>query len=186
MKKFLTLFALAAVAACIFSSCKSNGSGMAAIVSDSTAVLMKKNVQTALAADSLIMKHDMDGYFKLCAPGYTDYGSPGDKPANNIDSMKSEMKIFFGAYPDFKGEDLKAYASPDSYRDEVAVTGTFSGTFKNPYLKMKPTGKGFKVFDADIFTFDKDGKITSHKSIVPGSVYLSQAGVVLPKKKDKK
>jgi predicted ester cyclase len=96
--------------------------------------------------------------------------------------MKTEMKIFLGAYPDFKGEDLKAYASDDA----VIVTGTYSGTFKNPYLTMKPTGKGFKVFDGDIYTFDKDGKITSHKSVVPGSVFMSQAGVVLPEKPDKK
>jgi len=179
MKKLLTFFAIAVLTACIFPTCKSNGSGTSSNGSDSTSAVMKKNVQTALNADSLITKHDMDGYLKLCAPDYTDYGAMGDKPVKNIDTMKSEMKIFFGAYPDFKAEDLKAYASNDA----VVVTGTFSGTFKNPYLKMKPTGKGFKIFDADIYTFDKDGKITSHKSIVPGSIYMSQAGVVLPDKK---
>lgn len=179
MKKLLTLFVLAAVAACMFSSCKSNGSGSPSGGSDSTAAVMKKNAQTALAADSLLMTHDIDGYFKLCAPGYTEFGSAGDKPDKNVDSLKLEMKTFFGAYPDFKGEDLKPYASNDG----VIVTGTFSGTFKNAYFKMKPTGKAFKVFDGDIYTFDKDGKITSHKSIVPGSVFMSQVGVVLPEKK---
>ena len=89
------------------------------------------------------------------------------------------MKTFFGAYPDFKGEDLTAYANDNS----VIVTGTFSGTFKNAYLTMKPTGKSFKFFDGDIYTFDKNGMITSHKSIIPGSVYMEQVGVVLPKKK---
>ena len=89
------------------------------------------------------------------------------------------MKTFFGAYPDFKAEDLMAYNNNDA----VIVTGTFSGTFKNAYLKMKPTGKSFKIFDGDIYTFDKDGKITSHRSIVPGTVYMSQVGVVLPEKK---
>lgn len=182
MKKLLTLFVLAAVAACIFSSCKSNGSGPSTSGSDSTAAVMKKNVQAALAADSLLMAHDIDGYFKLCATGYTEYGSAGDKPEKNVDSLKLEMKTFFGAYPDFKGEDLKPYASNEG----VIVTGTFRGTFKNPYFKMKPTGKAFKVFDGDIYAFDKDGKITSHKSIVPGSVFMSQAGVVFPEMKDKK
>src|SRR5579872_5233117 len=160
MKKLLTFLAIAALSGCLFPSCKSNSSGTPSNGSDSTAAVMKKNIQTALGADSVILKHDMDGYFKLCAQGYTDFGSPDDKPEKNIDSMKSVMKIFFGAYPDFKGEGLKAYAGDDG----VVVTGTFSGTFKNPYLKMKPTGKAFKIFDADIYTFDKDGKITSHKS----------------------
>jgi predicted ester cyclase len=179
MRKLLTFLALAALAACIFPSCKNTGSGTSPSGSDSTAAVMKKNIQTALTADSVLMKHDIDGYFKLCAQGYTELGTMGDKPEKNIDSIKAEMKTFFGAYPDFKGEDLKAYTGTD----DVLVTGTFSGTFKNPFMKMKPTGKAFKVFDADIYTFDKDGKITSHKSIVPSSIYMSQAGVVLPDKK---
>jgi predicted ester cyclase len=179
MRKLLTFLALAVITACIFPSCKSSGSGTSSNGSDSTAAVMKKNIQTALTADSVLMKHDIDGYFKLCAQGYTELGTMGNKPEKNIDSIKNEMKIFFGAYPDFKGDDLTAYTNNDG----VIVTGTFSGTFKNPYMTMKPTGKGFKVFDADIYTFDKDGKITSHKSIVPESIYMSQAGIVLPDKK---
>jgi hypothetical protein len=177
MKKLFTLLMLVATAACLFSSCKSNSAASSG--SDSTAAVTKKNIQIALTADSLITKHDIDGYFRLCAQDYTELGTMGDKPEKNVDSIKAEMKTFFGSYPDFKGEDLKAYSSNDG----VVVTGTFSGTFTQPYMTMKPTGKGFKVFDGDVYSFDKDGKITSHKGIVPGSVYMSQAGVVLPEKK---
>lgn len=177
MRKLITVLALSVITVSFFSSCKSNG--VTSSASDSTAVAMKRNVQTALRADSELTKANVEGYFKLCAPGYTELGSAGDKPEKNIDSIKAEMKIFFGAYPDFKGEDLTAYNNNDA----VIVTGTFSGTFKNAYLTMKPTGKSFKVFDGDIYTFDKEGKITSHKSIVPGSVFMSQVGVVLPDKK---
>lgn len=181
MRKLFTFLALSVLAGSLFSSCKSNSAASSG--SDSTAAVMKKNIQTALAADSALIKHDIDAYFKLCAAqGYVELGSSGDKPEKNADSVKAEMKTFFGAYPDFKGEGLKAYASSNG---DVIVTGTYSGTFKNPYLTMKPTGKGFKVFDGDIYTFDKDGKIASHGSIVPGSVYMSQAGVVFPDK-DKK
>lgn len=177
MKKLITVLVLSAIVGCLFSSCKTNGASSSG--SDSTAAITKKNIQTAMRADSVLTKADIEGYFKLCAQGYTEYGSAGDKPEKNIDSIKAEMKTFFEAYPDFNGEDLKAFAGDEG----VIVTGTFSGTFKNPYLTMKPTGKAFKVFDGDIYTFDKDGKITSHRSIVPGSIYMSQAGVVLPDKK---
>ena len=180
MRKLFTLLMLASITASLFSSCKS--SSTASSGSDSTAAVMKKNIQTALAADSVLMKHDIDGYFKLCAKDYTELGSQNDKPEKNADSIKTEMKTFFVAYPDFKAEDLKAYGSNDG----VLVTGTFSGTFKNAYLKMPPTGKSFKIFDGDIYTFDKDGKIATHRSIVPGSVFMSQVGVVLPEKPDKK
>jgi len=177
MRKLFTVLALSVMAASLFSSCKSNSGASSG--SDSTAAAMKRNVQTALHADSVLVNHDIDAYFKLCAPGYTELGTMGDKPEANIDSIKAEMKVFFGAYPDFKNEDIKAYASSEG----VILTSTGSGTFKNPYLKMQPTGKAFKIFDADIFTFDKDGKITSHRSIVPESIYLKQVGVTLPDKK---
>ena len=177
MRSLVTVLVLSVIAGSLFSSCKSNSAASSG--SDSTAAVIKKNAQTALSADSMILKHDIESYFKLCAPGYAELGSQGDKPEKNIDSIKTEMKTFFGAYPDFKAEDLKAY----THDDEVIVTGTYSATFKNAYLTMKPTGKSFKIFDGDIYTFDKDGKITSHRSIVPGSVYMSQVGVVLPEKK---
>src|SRR6185312_12197596 len=174
MRKLLTLVALPAIVAGLFSSCKSNSAASSG--SDSTAMMTKKNIQTALAADSALVKHDIDGYFKLCSNDYTELGGQGDKPEKNVDSIKAEMKVFFGAYPDFKAEDVKAYSGSDA----VILTGVYSGTFKNPYLTMKPTGKAFKVFDGDIFTFDKEGKITSHQGIQSSSVYMSQVGVVFP------
>jgi len=41
---------------------------------------------------------------------------------------------------------------------------------------MKPTGKSFKVMDADIFIFNKQGKITAHKSIQSIGTYIGPAG----------
>ena len=78
MRKLLTLVGLPAIIAGLFSSCKSNGAASSG--SDSTAIMMKKNVQTALSADSVLVKHDIDGYFKLCATDYTEFGGQGDNP----------------------------------------------------------------------------------------------------------
>jgi hypothetical protein len=48
---------------------------------------------------------------------------------------------------------------------------------------MKATGKVFKSPDVDIFTFNKDGKITSHSNIQSYILALYQLGVPMPVKK---
>ena len=65
--------------------------------------------------------------------------------------------------------------------DKVIVYGEWSGTFKNDYMGMKATNKSFKINDVDIFTFNDDGKITSHRSIMPYSVSMQQVGARMPK-----
>jgi predicted ester cyclase len=89
------------------------------------------------------------------------------------------LKSFLTAFPDFKGEKLHAFAEGDS----VIVTGIWSGTFKGTYMKMKPTGKTYNAPDVDIFTFNKDGKITSHSSVQSEATFLYQLGVPMPQKK---
>ncbi len=80
------------------------------------------------------------------------------------------MKDFFAAFPDVKGDSLVFLGQGDT----VVVMGTWSGTFKGGMGRMKPTGKKFKVFDEDIFSFNKDGKITSHRSVQSENTYISQ------------
>jgi predicted ester cyclase len=39
--------------------------------------------------------------------------------------------------------------------NHVAVFADYSGTFKNPMMGIKPTGKSFKYQDVDLFTFNE-------------------------------
>ena len=158
-----------AVAACIFNSCK-------APVDSKVPSAMDKNKQTALASLAAFNNRDANGIFKDCAVGFIDYGNGADKPMTNLDLMKTHILGFFVAFPDFKGENLVAYADSNS----VVVTGMWSGTFKNEYLTMAPTGKTYKDPDADIYSFNKDGKITSHKSIQSEASFFYQLGVPAP------
>jgi len=127
---------------------------------DSVALYLKKIKQEALSADSAYAKKDISALFKDCASGFIDYGNGDSKPITNMDTLKAISKSFFEAFPDFKGENLQAVAEDST----VIVTGEWSGTFKKAFMKMKPTNGVYKTFDADIFTFNKAGKITSHKS----------------------
>jgi predicted ester cyclase len=161
-----------AAAACIFAACK-------APAGDAGPSAMDKNKQTAMAAEAGFNTHSADAVFKDCAADFADYGNGDGKPMKNIDSMKTGMKSFFTAFPDFKGENLVAYADSNT----VVVTGTWSGTFKSDFMKMKATGKTYKAMDADIYAFNKDGKITSHKSIQSDATFFYQLGLPMPPKK---
>lgn len=74
-------------------------------------------------------------------PGFVSYGSHGQKPKSNLDSLITESKEFFHSFPDWKGEDLKAVA----FGDTVLVMGTWSGTCKNDFPNMKANGKNLMV-----------------------------------------
>lgn len=167
-----------AVIACFLSACNTK-SGSAVNGSDSTARILARNKQTAINSNDAFNKKDVDAIFKDCAADFVDYGNSESKAMKNIDSLKTNMKSFFVAFPDFKVENLQAVAQGDT----VIVTGDWSGTFKSAYMKMKPTQKSFKASDADIFTFNKDGKMTSHRSIQAQATYFVQLGIPIPKKK---
>ncbi|MDB5004157.1 MAG: hypothetical protein JWQ34_2382 [Mucilaginibacter sp.] len=176
MKKII--LGAAAVAALFLSACNSK-TGTTAKTGDSTATTLAKNKQTALNSDLAFNKGDVDGAFKDYATDFVEYGEGSSKPIKNVDSLKINLKQFFASFPDFKGEKLHAVAEGDT----VIITGIWGGTFKNQFMKMKATGKSFKSPDVDIFTFNKDGKITSHSSIQSNISAMYQLGVPLTTKK---
>ena len=172
MKKLITGMA---IAACFLVACN----GSVSVKTDAGTSAAEKNKQTALASEEAFNKHDPAGVVKDCATDFADYGSSDMRVMKNIDSIKTGLKDFMAAFPDYKGENLMAVADSNT----VIVTGTWSGTFKNEYMKMKPTGKAVKFFDADIYTFNKDGKITSHRSVQSEATFFAQLGIPMPEKK---
>ncbi len=175
MKKLISGVAIAA----LFLSACNNKSATTSSAADSAAIVSARNKTTAMNSDLAFIKHDVDGATKDYAPGFTELGNGADKPAKNLDSIKMGLKQFFAAFPDLKGENLHAVAQGDS----VIITGTYSGTFTGAFMKIKPTKKMFKAPDADIYTFNKDGKITSHSNIQSDATYFYQLGIPMPPKK---
>jgi steroid delta-isomerase-like uncharacterized protein len=114
--------------------------------------------------------HDFDKMTSLMTDDAVDYGDGSGHSIKGRDSINANMKTFFGSFPDFKGEDSKFYADGDN----VVVTATYSGTFKKDMGKMKANGKSFKFRDADIFTLNDAGKITSHSYIQSDATMMSQ------------
>lgn len=140
----------------------------------SAASKAEKNRQTALASVMAFNSHDVDAMLKEAAPDGVDYGDGSMAPIKNIDSLKAGIKAWMNSFPDVKGENLMALSDADG--SHVIVVGQWSGTFKNDFMGMKATGKSFKYWDGDLFTFNSDGKITEHRGIQSSMVPMMQVG----------
>ncbi len=133
----------------------------------------ERNKKTALASVEGINAHDANVVLKDAAPDAVDYGDGSMAPTKSMDSVKAGLSAWLTAFPDVKGENLKAVADGDW----VVVWGDWSGTWKGDFMGQKATGKSYKLKDADIFKFNDDGKITEHHSIQSNMVSAMQVGM---------
>ena len=139
----------------------------------------EKNRQTALTSVQAFSAHDFDAVFKDVASDGVDYGDGTMPPVKSIDTIKAGMKAWTAAFPDVKGENLMALSDADG--SHVIVVGEWSGTFKNDFMGMKATGKSFKYWDGDLFSFNDEGKITSHRSVQSSMTPMNQVGAKMSK-----
>ena len=134
----------------------------------------EKNRQTALASVKAFNAHDVDAIMKDAAADAVDYGDGSMAPTKSADSVKAAIKAWMASFPDVKGENLEAFSNEDG--SKVVVIGEWSGTFKNDFMGMKATGKSYKLWDGDLFTFNDEGKMTSHRSIQSNMTPMMQVG----------
>jgi len=181
MKK---LFFLLIIPACVI-ACNNSGSSSGEKTDSSSMksnISMDKheqNAKTALEDVQAFSAHDIDGALAHSTTDAIDYGDGSMPPVKNMDSIKTFLKAFVAAFPDVKGENLTAYANADG--SQVVVVGEWRGTFKNDFMGMKATGKSYKVWDGDIFTFNDEGKITSHRAIQSNMTIWAQVGAKMSK-----
>ena len=134
----------------------------------------EKNRQTALNSVKGFNAGDLDAMFKDVASNGVDYGDGSMPPITSLDTVKAGIKAWRAAFPDAKGENLIALSDADG--SHVVVLGEWSGTFKNDFMGMKATNKSFKYWDGDLFTFNDEGKITSHRGIQSNMTAMMQVG----------
>lgn len=139
----------------------------------------EKNRQTALMAVQAVNALDLDAAFKNVTPDAVDYNDGSMPPVKTIDSIKAGIKAWMAAFPDVKEENPEAFSNADG--SKVIITGEFTGTFKNDFMGMKATGKSFRYMEGAIFTFNSDGKITSHRFIQSGMTAMMQVGAKMGK-----
>jgi predicted ester cyclase len=126
------------------------------------------NKQIAIASVTAFGDHHADQVFKEAAPGFIEYGDGSGTPIRGYDSATAVIEIFMKAFSDIHVRDIKAIAEGDS----VAVFAEWIGTFKNSFMGIKPTGITTRLRDCDIYKFNQEGKILSHRSTQNTSQYL--------------
>jgi predicted ester cyclase len=178
MKKFFAMMALSAI---LFTSCDSDKKDDKEDddkIENGTEGKAEKNKATALASVMGVNAHDAEAMLKDVTTDAMDYGDGSMPPVKGVDSIKAGINAWLAAFPDVKGENFMVMTDDGTH---VAVFADWSGTFKNDFMGMKATGRSYKLKDADIFTFNEEGKITEHRSIQSNMVMGSQVGMEPPK-----
>jgi predicted ester cyclase len=177
MKK--THFIALTVAIVFFSSCNNTGTGNNSIPkTDSTAKTESKaerNKKVVMSSMDGVNAHDAEKVFKDCTADYVEYSDGIEAPRTNVDSLKNALAGYFANFTDLKFEHAAYFADGNS----VIVDSDFTITPKNEKGSTKAT-KSAKFKDADIFTLDDNGKITSHRSIYPTSAINKQLDMEMP------
>jgi predicted ester cyclase len=175
MKQLLVYLSVAVfIISCNSNMPASSTNGMDSVMAAMSAKdsILEKNKATALASVQAFSSGKMDDAFKDVSTDAVDYGDGMMAPVKGLDSIKSMVKGFLNAFPDYKGENFMVIGDGN----HVAVFADYTGTFKNPMMGMKPTGKSFKVKDVDLFTFNDAGKITEHRSVQSGKTIMEMVG----------
>lgn len=180
MKKAILFFGMAAcMISCNNNSINATTSSMDSVMAAISAKdsMLEKNKAAALASVQAIGAGKLDDIFKDVTPDVVDYGDGSMGPIKGLDSIKAMIKVFLAAFPDYKAENFLVIGEGS----HVAVFADYSGTFKNPWMGIKPTGKTFKMKDVDLFTFNDAGKITEHRNVQSGKTMMDMVGIKMKK-----
>lgn len=179
-------FFLLAGTALVFAACNSDANDKGAGGKDSSGsatnaaspTLSKeakdeRNKAVVMQAVQAVNSHDPAAIMKDATNDAVDYNDGSMPPMRGKDSTVAMMKAWLTAFPDIKGENLKAVADGEW----VVVWGDWSGTWKGDFMGQKATGKAYKLRDADIFRVNDDGKITEHHTLSTWPVMAMQTGM---------
>ena len=136
----------------------------------------ERNKNIALASVRAFETGKIDSVFKDMDPDVVDFAEGSMSPLKGMDTIKTSLKEWMAAVPNYKGTDFTAVADGDY----VMVYGEWSGTWQNEFMGMKPTGRSFTVRDVNIFKFNEAGKIIEHRSVQSNNEAARQLGMSMP------
>ncbi|MFN2456790.1 MAG: ester cyclase [Chitinophagaceae bacterium] len=172
MKKTILLLVASAV---LFAACNDKKTGIAGNTSPQEE-REERNKKIAMESVEGFNSHDVNIVLKNADKNAKEYGDGTMPVVSNMDSMRAGITAYFAAFPDVKGDDLKAIADGDW----VIVWGEWSGTWKGDFMGQKATGKSFRFKEADVFKFNDNGKITEHHTVQSPISWMSQVGMNMP------
>src|SRR5215203_3879059 len=121
----------------------------------------ERNKKIALANAEAIHVRDVDAASKSFSPDIINYGNGNIPPQKGIEAVTASLRMFVGAFPIDKIDNLVAVADGDW----VMLWGKWNGTWREDFMGQKATGKSFTKPEVEIFRFNEEGKITEHHSV---------------------
>jgi predicted ester cyclase len=114
----------------------------------------------------------LDSLRVLCAPDAKIYYESGD-PISFSD-IEPLIKMFYTSFPDYKHEFEDIIAADD----KVVFRISYSGTFTNPFMEMRPNGVKFKYKGIQTFQF-ANNKVTNFWAVEDELGMMTQLGLEL-------
>ena len=133
----------------------------------------KKIIRRLFGEDSTAKDIDPDQLVdELFSPDFVDH-DPDPGQGEGLEGLKQHNQEYFNAFPDaqFILKDMVAEG------DKVTVRAVRTGTHKNEYLGIPPSGRTFAVDDLIIYRI-VDGKIVEHWEVFDRYTMLVQLGVI--------
>ncbi len=144
-----------------------------------TETLKAKNIELAKKFYKHLDAVQLDSLKALCAPNLKIYYESGD-PISFSD-IEPLIKTFYTSFPDYKHEFEDIIAADD----KVVFRISYSGTFTNPFMEMKPSGAKFRYKGIQIFQI-ANNKVTNFWAVEDELGMMTQLGMELKPTNKKK
>lgn len=139
-------------------------------------LLKATNIELAKKFYKYLDELNFDTLRILCDPNIKVYYESTD-PASFTD-MEPFIKMFYGAFPDYKHQIDDIYATDD----KVVVRLTYSGKHTNDFMDIKPSGNKFRYKGIQIFQFSNN-KVINFWAVEDELGMMTQLGMELKPKK---
>lgn len=138
--------------------------------------LKTTNIELAKKFYKYLDAVQLDSLKALCAPDAKIYYESGDPIS--FDDIAPLIKMFYASFPDYKHEIDEIIATDD----KVVFRITYSGTFTNPFMEIKPNRTKFRYKGIQIFQFTNN-KLTNFWAVEDELGLMTQLGMELKPKK---
>ncbi len=135
----------------------------------------KENIEIVKKFYKYLDEGQTDTLKSYFAPDVKIFYESGD-PVSFSD-MEPFIKMFYTSFPDYKHHIDDIFAAGD----KVVARLSYSGTFSNSFMEMKPTGSKFKYKGIQIFQFF-NGKISNFWIVEDELGMMRQLGMELQMK----
>lgn len=141
--------------------------------------LKATNLELAKKFYTFLDAANLDSLRTICNTGAIIFYQSGEPVSLN--DMEPFIKIFYTSSPDYKHNIDDMFAVDD----KVVARITYTGTFKNKFMDINPTGAQFKYKGIQIFQF-AENKVSNFWAVEDELGMMTQLGMELKPAKGKK